>query len=313
VASFGLYLPYWIWRTARQLRIGERYRARPVWWALGSPIPVVTAAVLYEFNRRALTLAGRRGRAAGPALACLGLFVLVALTPLPQLLLAVALVVPLPALWVQRNLNRAASHRPEVAWPRRPLHVALAVALVIGLPLHGLTLYYLDLPAFRLGVSPRLSRGSTVAGDCDLYALTLPSAGWRRVSQGTVTEGASDLELVGPGPETWAVVYTASTSDSDLESAVSNRRTIILKAGSTSGYRETRRFLDGPVEFVPVSVATYDVHFGAAGPARYVVVTAQFESRVVEVIAYTGEPARHGDELERLGSSFAAKPQPEAS
>jgi hypothetical protein len=313
VASLGLYLPYWIWRTARQLRIGDRYRARPVWWALGSSIPIVAAAVLYELNRRATALAGRRGRAAGPALVCLGLLVLFVLTPVSDYVVLLVLLAPLPVLWVQRNLNRAAARRPEVAHPRRSLNVALAVALVVGLPLHGLTLYYLDLPAFKLGLTPRLGPGSTVSGECDLYALTLPSAGWRRVASGTVGDDPSDLELVGPGTDTWAVAYALPAPDSDLEGTVSARRTLILADGTPRSYKEKREFLEGADDFVPVSRATYDILYGAAGPGRYEVVIAEFDTHVVEIIGHTGEPGQYGDELRRLFASFAAKKGRETS
>lgn len=312
VASFGLYLPYWIWRTARQFGIGERNRSTPLWWALGSPAAPVGAGILYEFNRRATALAGTRGRAAWPALAYLALFVLWRLTPLEDYYLAFALLVPVPFLFVQRNINSAAARRVAVAHPPRRLLPALALTMVVGLPVVATTAWLYDWPRLKTELAHRLAGGARVAGQSALYELTLPSTEWKRVDPGTVGDDGSDLELIGPGTETWVVGYTASIRDSDLESTIASRRSMIFEVGAARGYDERRHFLPGS-DFVPISVTVYDISFGMAGSGQYRVLTAQLDGHVVELVGYTVEPSHHAGELDRLLESFAIKAKEQES
>jgi hypothetical protein len=301
--SFGTYLAYWVWRTAREYGVGDRRRSTPIAWALGSFIPPVGAAVLYDFDRRARRRSGQSGAAGGASLL---LLVLLALLSIPSFnyLFALALLVPLPFLLVQHSINRAAEARADVAHPPRRLVVPLVLAVVFGLPLTVATTYFLEWPALQQGLAPRLLGGSQVAGDSGLYELTLPSAEWRRVPSGTTSGDPTDMELVGPGVNTWVVIYSEPADDYDLEGAVMSRRTLILEEGQKHVYEETRRFLEGSPEFVPASLASYRVNYGPAGAGLYVVLTAEFESHVVEAVGFTGQPSHYGEELHQLLGSL---------
>ncbi|HEY8234185.1 MAG TPA: hypothetical protein VIJ10_16095 [Vicinamibacteria bacterium] len=312
VASCGLYLPFWIWRTARLFGAGVRYPSTPAWWAIGSLAAPVAACVLFEFNRRATAAAGVRARAAWPALAYLGLYLFWGLTPLGHYVVAFALLMPIPFVFVQSNINRAASSQSDLPHPRRRFRLALALSLTLGFPLLVTTAWFYDWPALRTDLSSRLAGGDVVSGASGLYRITLPASGWRRVTPGTIGDAGADLELVGPGAATWIIAYTAPTPASSLESVVASRRSQLFEQVRTQRYQEKRYFLGGQQDLVPASLATYDVRDGIVA-GQYVVLSAELDSHVVELVAYTAEPKQLSGQLRKLLETLSASSKEPAS
>lgn len=304
--TFCLYLTVWTYRTARQYGFDKEYRHTPVWWAIGTLISPVAACVLFEFNRRARAFTGRPRPAAGPALALVALSLAWGFTPLGHYVLAIPILGPLPFLAVQRNINRTARQGIATTHPPRPLRVPLAVGAVLGLPVLAMIGWWVDLPTFDMEMAQRLTGGARVVGRSEVYGLTMPTTDWRELSPGTIGDPESDMELVGPGFDTWVVIYTTPTTENDLESAIGIRREMIFAEGTTAGYKERRYFLSDE-ELFPVSFATYRVSFGVAGLSEYQVLTAELEDHVIEILGHTAEPATHSKEVRDLLRTFSVE------
>jgi hypothetical protein len=159
-------------------------------------------------------------------------------------------------------------------------------------------------PDFVQRIRPLQSAGATVAGVSDTFHVTIPGSGWRRLGPGTLGDEDSDLELRGPGAETWLVCYKLSGSDTNLHIAVDNRRTLLFSDGEPSGFDEHRFFLEGS-ELVPVSVVSYEIDYGLGSEGVFYVLTAETDDHVLEVVGYTSEADEHLEALKELVLSFA--------
>ncbi len=329
VASFGLYLPFWAYRLARAH--GCRKWSVKAAWALGSLVPPVAAALLYEFNGPPrddtpsdeapsdeapsddpLTPAARDSpRRAPPALLLLLLLAVCSFSPLSGFYLAPLFLLPIAFAWVQSTINRLARAsglpgKTAVA----PMRWWNWAAASIGGLLLVVALWY-ETPGF-LRQLRKIEADAVVASDSDRFELTVPSQHWRRVEAGTIGDDDSELELTGPGAETWAVAYLRPRSETDLDNVIADRKSMLFASGKPLDYRETRRFLAGS-DFVPVSTADYELDFGLGTEGFYVVLTAETEDQVIELITYTAEPAAHLDEVRGLVQSFALKPPKDES
>ena len=302
VASFGLYVPVWVYRLARAA--GQSRSAR-VSWALGSLVPPVAAALLYELNGRAFEAVprARQLQRALPAVVFLVLLPVCAFTPLRHFALAPLLLLPAPFAWVQASINRAARAEPgtESIQPIRirwfEWVIASAGTLLVA------TAAWFTVPPF-LEQLKTLGADGVVAGRSGSYQVVIPTSAWRKIKSGTLGDPDSDLELTGPGTETWTVAYVTPSLENDIPTAVSARRTMIFETGEPRDFSESRRFLDGS-DLVPVSTADYEIGYGVLGEGHYVVLTAQTDEEVIELIGYTAEPVAHLEELRRLIGSFA--------
>jgi len=297
VASFGLYLPVWVYRLARSA--GQSPSSR-VAWGLGSLVPPIAAALLYEFNGRAGEGVPRARRAL-PSLVLLSLLPVCAFTPLRHFTLAPLLLLPAPFAWVQASINRTARKEQAAAIPR-PRMRWFEWAIASGGTLLVALAAWFTVPPFveQLKV---LGAEGVVVGRSGSFQVVIPTAAWRQVKSGTLGDPESDLELTGPGTETWTVAYVNPNNDNDINSAVSMRRTMIFESGEPRDYREFRRFLDGS-DLVPVSTADYEIGYGVMGEGHYVILTAETDTQVIELIGYTAEPVAHLEELRRLIDSF---------
>ncbi len=322
VASFGLYVPYWVYRLSRAH--GCTRRSTRAAWALGSLIPPVGAALLYEFNgppreaspydelpgdeppsdesldpTPATVEDSRRG--ASPAILLLVLLAVCSFTSLRHFTLAPLFLLPIPVAWVQRTINRmASSPAPAVsvrwwAWAAGSIGTLLVAAAV-----------WHEAPGF-LRQLRRIEADAVVVAGSDVFAVIVPTQHWRQVEPGTIGDSDSELELTGPGAETWAVAYSRPRSETHLDNVIAERRSMIFDSGKPLDFRESRRFLDGS-DFVPVSTTDYEIDFGLGSVGFYVVLTAETEDEVIELITYTAEPKTYLDEIRRLAQSFVLRP-----
>jgi hypothetical protein len=324
VASFGLFLPIWVYRVARNQDPDPARRTTHACWAAGCFIPAVCMALLHHFTRQASAgeEAGsenrrtRRWLPAHPSLLFAAVVLLWWLTPLSGFWFLSFLLLPVPFLFVQRQLNLVAMRQPHDAtvspppapaplW-RRALQVGLTVA---GLAGFGLATWKMD--RHELARLVAAESAGAIRGTSGLYELHLGDRSWVRVEPGTYGDSDSDLELRGPGSETWIVVYAAPAGNRTLESVVSSRRGQLFEEFTPLRFGEERSFLPS-ADLVPLSVARYLVDFGLGAQGAYVVLTAQLETHMVEVIGYTGEMHR-AQWLDDLVRSFALSPEPGAA
>ena len=163
---------------------------------------------------------------------------------------------------------------------------------------------WVEAPEFVQRLRPLQAKGASVAAASGAFRLTIPGRGWQRVAPGTLGDAGADLELRGPGAETWLVAYTTPSSDTNLSFAVSDRRTIILGEGEPRGFEEYRFFLEDS-DFVPVSVARYEIDYGLGAEGVHYVLTAETEKHVFEILTYTAEVDEHVEALKELVLSFA--------
>jgi len=160
-----------------------------------------------------------------------------------------------------------------------------------------------DLGTLRSILTRRAPAGAEILGGSAVYRLVIPGAGWTRVEPGTHGDDGSDLELSGPGIETWLVSYVQDSSETDLSGLVRNRRALLADAGEIIDYRESRRFLED-ADLVPVALTTAETSFGVFENGTFVILTAEFDEQVVEIVGYTAEPRQHLDALRKLVTSF---------
>ena len=310
VATFGFYLLAWIHHVAKRGWPGRRYSLGPIPLALGCLCTPVCASFLYDcevqiracFARRGIR---RPGRAGGVVVLHLMIVIVFALTPLRLFWIIPLVLLPLPFVLIQSQINtlhriEATGHSTKLSF--KPVQRAI---VGIGTPLLAAGLWLFDVPTSQHHFTPSLAAGTAIAEKDAAYTLTIPSASWRRVQEGTVGED-SDLELSGPGEETWLVTYSHQADDGALEETVAQRRSMIFESGNVTAYEEVRLYLDA-ADHHPVSIADYYLENGIAGHGAYVVATALLQERVIEVIGYTEEPQVYLSEIKQLVKSLAIR------
>lgn len=305
LATLGIYLVVWIYRTARDTGAAGSQRRTPVWWALGSFCFPVCVAILYEFARHAGRIRGRPSGAGvwlGPLLyaAIVGF---ATLSPWRSLLAPALLLAPLPFVVVQRQLERAASqaHAGEAstALPKHALDWAL---LAVGLPAVAALIWWTDSSALRDLARPRLEAGEIVKGRELSYTLEVPRDGWKRVESGQFGDEGSDLELAGPSGGSWVVTYVHAGMG--IDDIVDSRRSVLRETLGGLSFEERRSFLSQS-DFVSFSQATYRGFIAGLGETLYVVSTVSGDDRSVEVIAFSPDPPNDESDLKQLIASIA--------
>jgi len=309
VATFGFYLLAWIHHVARRAWPARRYSLGPIPLTLGCLCIPVCAGFLYDCEVQIRGVAqrgiGRPGRIGGVVLLYLMIVVAFGLTPLRLFWIVPLLLLPVPFVLIQRRIN--ALHNIGAADPHTRISYRPVQRVIVGIgtPLLAAGLWFIDVPRYQQSFSPSLAAGAAIPEKDAVYTLTMPNASWRHVRQGSLGEG-SDLELSGPGEETWLVTYTRQADEEALEASVAQRRAMIFGSGNVTAYEEVRLYLDA-AEHHPISIADYYLENGIAGHEAYVVATALLEDRVVEVIGYTAEPRVHLSEVKQLVKSLAMR------
>jgi hypothetical protein len=317
IGTLGIYLMIWVYRTAKRSWGGRPRSSTPVWWAFGCLAPPACVALLFEFKRRAreeLQIAGlsKVGAAGAPALLYVGILLIGAHSPLKDFMPMLVFLLPLPFLMVQRAINRihAVNAQPAAQTPRQ-VHPMEWIGASFGTVALALLVWW-NVPSLLQIFALRPEAGTTISGASGLFSVTLPSDTWRVVDPGTIGDNISDLELIGPGVESWLIAYTNDRRQINFEAVIDNRRLTLAESSTLISLTESRRFLDGS-ELIPISLVDYEVKQVLQGTSSYVVLTAQMEEQIIEVIGYSTEPDLYLDEVRELALSFVPAAQDEES
>ena len=231
VATFGIYLPFWVYRFSRAAGATDRERWRGIAWAFGVLAPPACWGILREFQRLALESGPGRGRwlrsVEVPAALYLVLLVLAGLSPLRHFILTPLFLLPIPFVLVQHSANRAGAVSVDVDRPRRRVPLWQWIVAPIGTVLVAAIVWF-ESPAAFQRLRPYVARGAEISGSSQVFRLTVPGDRWRRVTPGTIGDPDSDLELAGPGADTWLIAFVVPRSDADLD-------------GVLRGFRRLRR------------------------------------------------------------------------
>jgi hypothetical protein len=303
VASFGLYLPYWILRAARDLGDDRDGRWTPAWFALGSLAAPLCALLLLDLGRR-----GGAGRTAGwAALLYAGLAAALLVAPARELWSPAWLALPIPFVWVQHAANRARRARGAAGAPGPAGHPAEWLLVAAGLPAALAAGWLLDGPRLRLDLAPDLDPGTVVVEPGGRFELTVPSSFWRRAEPVAAGDRGADLAFVASDGSARLLAYAHARPPATLDGVVAARREAILASGWPQELREKRTFLPGDA-FALGSRAEYRLTTFAGESLGVRVNTIELDGAVVEAVASTGEPAGWLGELTAFVDSLRAAP-----
>lgn len=303
--TFGIYALVWAYRVAQDMRSRGLARSHPGMYSLGMLIPVANLFVFYRQVKQVATLARElapRDAVLSPGLLLAGYAVLslsVHFTGKSGYYLALAvslLLLPLPWLGSQRDLNRAKLRLEDPAWRRPAFRFGLVHYAIMLLGCVGFVGIFLSTSAeldwYR---AEPLGASRTIAGASGLYRLRVPDDAWRKVPPGTFGDPDSDLELGRRDLESFLIAYLHKHDS--LEDAVLNRVNSLRSAYNTLEYSEERTLQEG--RLLPVSLAYYRGSDGI-NTARWWVATAVLGQRTVEIIGQTGASPRVQRDVEAL-------------
>lgn len=313
LATCSLYACVWAFRAARDMRDGAGFAYRPWLWMLSPPIGLVSAvsgAIFASDLRRWRERTGARAsRAAGPVAvfaALLGMHLLVELAASDITPLWTVFALPFwafPYLLLHRQLNLVKAGLPDTAFRSsslrytRPQLAALAVGALVTVPLAG----YVALDTWQRAGSDALAAGTTLEDAAGRFTVSVRGEEWRRIDPGYLNED-SEMEFLGPGEESWALVHVHEGSS--LSDTVEFRREAISESYRKSDCSEKRALVEGRMQVV----ATLECdNRGARG--EFAFYAARFVARnddTVELLAYatTTSSSRH-ERLKRLASEFS--------
>lgn len=215
VATCNLYAVFWIYRIASDVRDHADSRVNPLAYSLSLLLGIVAVFSGARLTWRVLSLRGGERTRHQNLPPCVSLLVFVAyflallghLVELPVLYAVSLLVFPLPWLLVQNRMNPVTSTMPPTDFRKQHRMSSRHVAL-LGV---GLSAWAGLLSAMQMEVAQRASEqamaGRLFAGSGGRYTVRAPSAEWNQVTPGTIGDPRSDLELLGPSLDTWAIVY----------------------------------------------------------------------------------------------------------
>lgn len=322
--TIGLYRLFWVVSVARELRRHQDPGIRPWRYVLGMlvgiAVPFVASSLTEQIDRH-----GRgRGWSMGPPKWLIVMLAVLALVleiggsgfvhAEPWLVFAVlagtyGVIVPLPWAMIQLRLNRLKS---AMSFPERPVRryqfsvaqfAAIIVAIVVwplavigSLP-EGMVDEIFDEPPRGQALAPNTPTTGLTEG----YSVMVNSDDWTRLENGAMSEDV-DLELVGPSPDTWVIVY-ALRGDWTMDEIVDFRRNEIKDQVENLSSHEKRTLLAGSA--VPVSHARYTGNLRDGGwRATWWVSTVIADSAAYEVLGSTTSGAASRRQIEQIAKSL---------
>jgi hypothetical protein len=317
VSTLGGYLVFRGYRVARRLDEGARAgRVQALAWACAALFAPAACAYLYEAGRLTRARIAVVGAAPGrwslalPPLLYLAIGVGLLASRLSALWAPLVLLLPIPFVLLQADLNRLEAARlepsagPTAARTRAPSRWWIAALL----PIAAFCLWRLDGRAARsLRTARVLAANSEVANASGSFSLRVPSRGWEQVAAGGIGDGGEALGLRKDRNEVWVVVYTQTATGTSLDEVVGFRRGLIQEERAyLLGIEETRFFLTG-ADLVPASYAKYRLKYPTA-LAVYMVLTTTVGDEIVEVVGF-GYPDNQQD-VEKLVRSLKVGARP---
>lgn len=207
---------------------------------------------------------------------------------------------PVPYVFMQRNINRFKETLGATTWTRKPYRFTGGhyVTMAIGLLVYALVGYTASEP---MG-GERLEAGVPVGGATGLYTLTPDTGDWIHVPAGTIVDGA-DLELYGfygSMAETSVAVYVMPRAGQTLDDVVRFRRSMVETDVSDVSFQEHRGFLPGAM--TPVSYARYESKLLGFDEVL-LVTTIETSDALIEVVGITTGDYNERRAVEALVSS----------
>ncbi len=306
LATLGLWVPIWVRRRAQADGEGREDPARLWLWPIASLFTPLAMVLLFEFARSDREALRQHGSSAinpwGPALLHGAVLLLLLFAPEPTLWLPVWLLFPLPFVWVQHQRNRRIALAGEGDGPVGGRTRLQWATVACGLPLAAALAWWIDGDTLMVMASPAERVGALLTGAAGLYTVEAPRDGWRVVKSGTFGDDDSDIEIVAPSGDSWAVGYVVSGPDETLDSRVSVRRSAIRAEATLGNYKESRHFLPES-DFIPMSLALYEQE--ALGVRRaYAVLTVELDEALIEIVGFTPAPGEQLGPLVELLESL---------
>jgi hypothetical protein len=301
----GLYILLWGARLADDWRRHKDPKVDAWHTFAGLALPLVGWMILYRLGGWIEQLRGEADGIAGPrprVAAGLGI-VLIALCQAQFLMLAVdpsvflinlavvIAILPLPFLLLQHQLNaiKRALDLPIEDPPTGSVNADQAYYLLLGVFLMGFFLAMQDGLGLETDNRPdgqAVEAGWPVYGTSDLYSLTPVHPSWVRVGDDDIHEGA-DLSLYGASSDTYVVVYVRC-EDMYLDQRVDFRRGEMRKYMDDITMTERRELLTG--SGAPVSYADYrGTEKDGGDPGIWAATTVAEEDFLVEVVGTVGD------------------------
>jgi hypothetical protein len=301
VFTGGIYVFFWTVRVASDIRRHLDSSVRPWLYALALAIPLVGLLVVYRQASQIQMLSKNGGLTQRPQPKVIVLLTLAVLfvwsafdrsignsndwyaqylSLIPGLLIA-----PIPWLLMQQQLNRFKVSKlsgSETHWKSTPFKLTRLqyAALLPGILFIGLGVYDTYNNVWRYS-GELLAKNETISSDQELYYLTVPNDGWKRIARGTISK-ESDLELFSTSIGASAIVYTRCGTNLQMDLVVQNRRDLLQNDWDEFGYYEERQLLREI--YIPISYARYSGTMSGQS-ALWWAATFITDNAAVEVVA----------------------------
>lgn len=294
--SFMLYIPFFTYRTIKDLDTLGGKKRESAFYAVGALFPVVTLFVYFEMASEAWKLSAQKLIPIKiPFLLLLGVVVLASATPLfmPRYLYPVSVaVLTIPWLLLQQQMNQLRRAHGDVWVPS----AAQANGRQLGIMIIGIPLMILatvgairqSKDAFNIAQSKgeALASGDTLLGKARIYKLRVKGQDWKRVKPGTLYPD-TELELLGKTQQDWVVARVLPNQKSTLDSIVDSRRTLVA-SNTKSFHADENRTLESGGKLTPLSFAHYTGIEVSSGLQQSVfVATVVTDNNIIEVVGHS--------------------------
>ena len=327
VLTGGLYIIFWTWRFARDIKRHVDPRVKSWLHVVGVIVPFGILVVLYAHYDRIRTLSRFKDQqplvGATPFWACVWLLLVggdiayyLLTEDLPYFweflwFIPSSALFACPWLALQINLNRFKQRLSGATWSSVPYRFTRLqyVALVIGLLLHvfiGWACYVIELPDGRI-VYPRYPfKNDIVYGPGRLYQLTIPASGWAVLPGGSY-EPDSDIELLRQKEnDIYAIVYRYDDPDITTNEFLTAAQDDLTKELEDPKVTKSTRQVD------PATDCDF-LHISSIGPGSfdeaYIEVGAcQTLDGFMSIVAFSKDILNENSEIRALVQSFRTVP-----
>ncbi|WP_414827852.1 hypothetical protein [Alteromonas sp. H39] len=295
-ATAGLYLGVWFYLAARDFRRIAGQPSTPVLWIFVPFFALLQPFALPRFFNALRDAQKRLDCPRWPAIfdylwmaAFFGLTVasnlatVVKLDVLTQLGLFFVLVVWFIPLHVRVNrLRRRVSHKPVM--PRSAgYNVPEWIAVLLFTPVLVTVFTLLLHEEIKLAMTEEYAPHTSVKKDGLPFYLPLSQTGWKKVDTGTVTDGTSAFELVGPLSDMWYAVFIYNDEES-MQNLSNNRYDGFVSSLSSPECDFTRTFIDNTTR-----VWTWTICESVANDKRVIYLASQKEgdnNQIIELVGF---------------------------
>lgn len=309
--TLGFYGFWWIYRAACDLRARTGENIRPSLYPVALILAIAFPFAILNLAQLAERLHPPRTRRrydpfwiAAAASVTLLVYVVAEFVPYPSA--ALLSIVPLAATLalLQGRINELARAEPaaqfaRTAWRTTPWQIA---GMIIGsLVLAASVIFTAPLDWARLR-GQELAPGERFYTDAG-FQITAPTSGWVQVAP-SVLDSDGVLALIGPVPDSWAVLHVYPTRDYTIDTIIADRRTMTrdLTFDAELDVVESRRLADGSDEVE--AWATYSGKDIVMQGFTMYVNTLEAGDEIGELVVYTPATRKSRTGAEKLARSL---------